>query len=317
MELRHLLYFATVAEQQSFTRAAEKLHIAQSTISQQINTLEEELEVKLLLRTKRWVKLTAAGQAFLREANDILNRVKQSRVEVRRATQGETGTLSIGFFKTGSSLFLPELIHAYHTQHLSVRIDLHEQTPSEQLDSLELGRIDVAFTRPLPKAQAARFVQERVFRDCVVAVLPDHHALACSRKINLEKLSDENWVLLSRSTAPELVDGFMLLCTNAGFSPRVINEPARIQAVLMMVAAGIGVSLAPSSVRSVYQPGVTFIPIQPEPSRLDLVCVRPAGEPPPTVAAFLDVLRQQLPRIRSEFADYQTVLMRLQATAPI
>jgi LysR substrate binding domain len=87
--------------------------------------------------------------------------------------------------------------------------------------------------------------------------------------------------------------------------------------VLMMVAAGIGVSLAPSSVSSVYQPGVTFIPIQPEPFRLDLVCVRPAGEPPPTVAAFLDVLRQQLPRIRSEFADYQTVLMRLQATAPI
>ncbi len=306
MELRYLHYFATVAEQQSFTRAAEKLRIAQSSISQQIKTLEEELEVKLLLRTKRSVKLTAAGHAFLREANDILNRVEQSRVEAQRAAQGETGALSIGFFKTGSSLFLPELIHAYRTHYPSVRIDLHEQIPSEQLDSLQVGRIDLGFMRPPPKAQAARFVQERVYRDRAVALLPDRHALACSRKISLEKMANENWVLLSRSTAPELVDGFMLLCANAGFSPRVINEPATIQAALTMVAAGIGVSLAPSSVRSVYQPGVTFIPIQPEPPPLDLVGVRPAGEPPPTVAAFIDVLRQLRPRIRSKYARYHS-----------
>jgi DNA-binding transcriptional LysR family regulator len=144
-------------------------------------------------------------------------------------------------------LGLPELIHAYCTHYPSVRIDLHEQTPLEQLDSLGLGRIDVGFMRPLPKAQAARFVQERVYRDRAVALLPDRHALACSRKISLEKLANENWVLLSSSTAPELVDGLMLLCTNAGFSPRVSNEPTRIQAVLTMVAAGIGVSLAPSA----------------------------------------------------------------------
>src|ERR1700730_12026331 len=130
-------------------RAAEKLRIAQSAISHQIKTLEEELEVKLLLRTKRSVKLTAAGQAFLREANDILNRVEQSRLEVRRAAQGETGTLSIGFFKTGTLLFLPELIHAYRTHYPSVRIHLHEQTPSEQLEALKLGRIDVGFMRQL------------------------------------------------------------------------------------------------------------------------------------------------------------------------
>jgi DNA-binding transcriptional LysR family regulator len=306
VELRYLLYFATVAEQKSFTRAAEKLRIAQSAISHQIKTLEEELEVKLLLRTKRSVKLTAAGHAFLREANDILNRVEQSRLEVRRAAQGETGTLSIGFFKTGTLLFLPELIHAYHTHYPSVRIHLHEQTPSEQLEALKLGRIDVGFTRPLPKAQAARFVQERVYRDCVVAVLPDRHALACLRKISLEKLANENWVLVSRSTAPELVDGFRLLCTNAGFSPRVINEPERMQAVLTMVAAGIGVSLAPSSVRAFYQPGVTLIPIQPDPPPLDLVSARPYGEPLPTVAAFLDLLRQQLPRIRSKYAHHHS-----------
>ena len=183
-------------------------------------------------------------------------------------------------------------------------MDLRSAVPSGL--RVELGRIDVGFTRPLPKALAARFVQERIYRDRVVAVLPDRHALARSRKISLEKLANENWVLLSRSPAPELVDGFILLCANAGFSPRVINAPARIQAALTIVAAGMGVSLAPSSVRSFYQPGVALIPIEPESPPLDLVALRPAGEPPPTVAAFLDVLRRQLPRIRSKYAHHHS-----------
>jgi DNA-binding transcriptional LysR family regulator len=302
VELRYLRYFATVAEQQSFTRAAEKLRIAQPAISQQIKTLEEELEVKLLVRTKRSVRLTAAGQAFLREAKEILNRVEQSRVEARRAAQGETGSLSIGCFAGSSFLFLPELIHAYRTRHPAVRIHLHDETISEQLEALEFGRIDVAFTRPLPKTIAGRFVQERVYGDCVMAVLPVQHAFAGLRKIRLEKLANEDWVLLRRGSAPESVDGFTLLCRNAGFSPRVITEPARMRTVLMTVAAGMGVSLSASCFRSFHQPGVTFIPIQPDPPSLDLIAARPKAAPPPTVAAFLDMLRQQLPQIRSKYA---------------
>jgi DNA-binding transcriptional LysR family regulator len=217
VELRYLLYFATVAEQHSFTRAAAKLHIAQSSISQQIKTLEEELEVELLPRTKRSVKLTAAGHAFLREAKDILNRVDQSRVEARRAAQGETGTLSIGYIGPASSLFLAELIHAYHTQYPAVRIQLYEQSYNEQLDALGLGHIDMGFRSPLPRTHAGRFVQEQVFSDRIVAVLPDRHALAGLRKINLEKLADEDWVLLRHDSAPEFVDDFTLPCAKAAF----------------------------------------------------------------------------------------------------
>ncbi len=302
MELRYLLYFATVADEQSFTRAAEKLRIAQPAISQQIRTLEEELEVKLLLRTKRSVRLTAAGQVFLREAKDILNRVEQSRVHARRAAQGATGTLSIGCFGWTASLFLPELIHAYRTRYPVVRVTLDEQLPREQLEALEAGRIDVGFTRSLPKSKVSRFLQERVYRDRVVAALPNRHALAGSREISLEQLADEDWVFLSRRTSPEVVDEFTLLCANAGFSPRIINEAARIQTVFTMIAAGIGVSVTPSYIRRFNPPGVSFVPIHPEPAPIDLVVARPLGEPPPTVAAFLDILRQQLPRIRRQYA---------------
>ena len=302
MELRYLLYFVTVAEQQSFTRAAEKLRIAQPAISQQIRTLEEELEVKLLLRTKRSVRLTAVGQIFLREAKDILNRVEQSRTRARLAAQGATGTLSIGCFGWTASLFLPELIHAYRTRYPAVRITLNEQLPREQLEALEAGRIDVGFTRSLPKNKASRFLQERVYRDRVVAALPARHPLAGSREISLEQLADEDWVFLSRRSSPEVVDEFALLCANVGFSPRIINEAARIQTVFTMIAAGIGVSVTPSYIRRFNPPGVTLVPIHPEPPPIDLVVARPLGEPPPTVAAFLDILRQQLPRIRRQYA---------------
>ena len=302
MELRYLLYFATVADEQSFTRAAEKLRVAQPAISQQIRTLEEELEVKLLLRTKRSVRLTAAGQVFLREAKEILKRVEQSRTHARQAAQGATGTLAIGCFGWTTSLFLPELIHAYRTRYPAVRITLEEQLPRDQLDALEAGRIDVGFTRSLPKTKASRFLQERVYRDRVVAALPARHALAGSREIRLEQLADEDWVFLTRRSSPEVVDEFTLLCANAGFSPRIINEAARIQTVFTMVAAGIGVSVTPSYIRRFNPPGVTFVPIHPEPPPIDLVVARPLGEPPPTVAAFLDMLRQQLPRIRRRYA---------------
>jgi DNA-binding transcriptional LysR family regulator len=302
VELRYLLYFATVADEQSFTRAAEKLRVAQPAISQQIRTLEEELEVKLLLRTKRSVRLTAAGQVFLREAKEILKRVEQSRTHARQAAQGATGTLAIGCFGWTTSLFLPELIHAYRTRYPAVRITLEEQLPRDQLDALEAGRIDVGFTRSLPKTKASRFLQERVYRDRVVAALPARHALAGSREIRLEQLADEDWVFLTRRSSPEVVDEFTLLCANAGFSPRIINEAARIQTVFTMVAAGIGVSVTPSYIRRFNPPGVTFVPIHPEPPPIDLVVARPLGEPPPTVAAFLDMLRQQLPRIRRQYA---------------
>ena len=111
------------------------------------------------------------------------------------------------------------------------------------------------------------------------------------------------------------MDELTLLCTNAGFSPRIINQATRVQTVFTMIAAGIGVSLTPSYIRRFNPPGVTFVPIRPEPPPIDLVLARPLGEPPPTVAAFLDLLRQQLPRIRRQYA-YRRRRTRAPSVAP-
>jgi len=303
MELRYLRYFAAVAELKNFTRAAEKLRIAQPAVSQQIKTLEDELGVKLLIRTKRSVSITAAGQAFLREANEILAQAEKSKVVARRASRGEIGTLSIGCFSAASAYFLPELIQLYRTRFPAVRVHLYEQTPLQQLDALEAGRIDLGLTRPLPATHTGQFIAERVYRDRAMVLLPDRHPLAKVPRIGLEKLAGDDWVFFKRSEGPELVDGFMQLCAIAGFSPKIVSEPPMMITLVMMVAAGVGVALVPSCVSSFKLPGVRFIPLRPAPPPIDLVAARPVGEPQPTVAAFLDLLRQKLPAIRSRYEN--------------
>ncbi|MGA3267979.1 MAG: LysR family transcriptional regulator [Verrucomicrobiota bacterium] len=301
MELRYLRYFAMVAELGSFTRAAERLHVAQPAISQQIKTLEEELGVRLLLRNKRSVKLTAAGHTFLRDATDILARAEASRTNARRAAKGEIGTLSVGCFSSASSLFLPELIQIYQERFPAVRVHLAELTPGQQLDAFAQGSIDVGFTRPLPRTHGDNFEKIQVYRDRIMAVLPSRHTLAAERALRLEKLAEDDWVLFKRSEGAQLVEGLTQLCVKAGFLPRIVSEPTMMQTVLMLVAAGVGVSLVPHCVSCFHQPGVCFIPIRPSPPPLDLLAVRPKGELLPTVGAFFDLLRQQLPRIKAKY----------------
>ena len=298
MELRYLRYFVTVAERRNFTRAAEELHVAQPAISQQIKTLEEELGVMLLLRTKRSVKLTAAGQAFFGEAKAILAHAEQAKLVAKRAARGEIGTLSIGCFGSAVSIFLPELLREYRRKYPAVRVHLFEMTPEQQLQALTREKIDVGFTRPLAAEQGYAFAQERVYRDRLVLALPETHALAKAKSVRLEKVAGEDFVMFKRGEAPELVDQMTALCAQAGFSPKIVSEPPMMSSVLMTVAAGIGVALVPGCVRNLGQAGVVFVPVRPVPPPIDLVLVRPKGEQQPTVAAWIELLKGRLPEIR-------------------
>jgi DNA-binding transcriptional LysR family regulator len=303
MELRYLRYFVAVAERQNFTRAAEELHVAQPAISQQIKSLENELGVALLLRTRRSVRLTAAGQAFLREAKEILAHAELAKQVARRAARGETGSLAIGCFSSSVAGFLSELIQEYRRKFPAVRVHLFEMTPEQQLQAFSRAKIDVGFTRPLRQEQARNFEQERIYRDRLMLALPRSHSLAKARQGALEKLAHDDFVLFKRSEAPELVDSMIQLCAKSGFTPRLVSEPSMMQTVLMAVAAGIGVSLVPGCVRSFRQPGVVFLPVRPGSPPIDLVLVRPKGEVSPTVSAWLELVRQRIPQIRQQMEE--------------
>ena len=300
MELRYLKYFVTVAERQNFTRAAEQLHVAQPAISQQIKSLEEELGVSLLHRTKRSVKLTAAGNAFLSEAKEILAHAELSKQIARRAARGETGSLAIGCVSASVSGFLPELIQSYRKRFPAVRVHLFELTPEQQLQAFARKKIDVGFTRPLAASDEKNFTQERIYRDRLMLAVPETHSLAKAGQVRLEKFAAEDFVMFKRSEAPKLVDAMTQLCAKAGFTPQVVSEPPMIHTVLMAVAAGIGVAIVPGCVRRPRQPGVAFLPVRPVSPVIDLVLTRPKGEPSPTVSAWLELVRERLPAIRQQ-----------------
>src|ERR1700677_324391 len=300
MELRYLKYFVTVAERQSFTRAAEELRVAQPAISQQIKSLEEELGVSLLHRTKRSVKLTAAGNAFLSEAKEILAHAELSKQIARRAARGETGSLAIGCVGAGASAFLPELIQSYRKRFPAVRVHLFEMTPEHQFQAFARERIDVGFMRSLAESDAKNFTQDRVYRDCLMLAVPDTHAHAKTKQVRLDKFAGEDFVMFKRSEAPKLFDEMTQLCAKAGFIPQIVSEPPMIQTLLMAVAAGIGVAIVPGCVRSYRQPGVTILPVRPVSPVIDFVQIRPKGEPSPTVSAWLELVRERLLAIRQQ-----------------
>ena len=298
MELRYLRYFVTVAERRNFTRAAEELHVAQPAVSQQIKALEGELGVSLLHRTKRSVKLTAAGNAFLSEAKEILARAELSKQIARRAARGETGSLAIGCVSASVSGFLPELIRSYRKSFPAVRVHLFELMPELQLQAFARGKIDVGFTRPLAASDERNFAQERVYCDRLMLAVPETHSFAKAAWVRLEKFAGEDFVMLKRSEAPELVDQMTQLCAKAGFTPQVVSEPPMINTVLMAVAAGIGVAIVPGCVRRSRQPGVAFLPLRPVSTVIELVVVRLKNETSPTVSAWMELLRERLPNIR-------------------
>src|SRR6201997_4779392 len=143
MELRHLRYFAGVAQYLNYSEASRRLHIAQPAISQTILDLEDELGVKLLLRTKRAVQLTAAGTTFLREGEEILRRASDAQRLAQRAARGEVGSLAIGFFGTAAAPILPGLVKAFRKKFPDVELRLFEMNPDQQLAAFDEGRLDL------------------------------------------------------------------------------------------------------------------------------------------------------------------------------
>src|SRR5690348_12762130 len=147
MELRHLRYFIAVAEELHFRRAAERLHMSQPPLSQQIRQLEEEVGAQLLTRNQRKVELTAAGAAFLVRAREILDAVEDAARHARRVQRGEVGRLAVGFVGSAMYTFVPELLQSFREQFPDVTLRLQELGTTEQLRQLDDGRLDVGFIR--------------------------------------------------------------------------------------------------------------------------------------------------------------------------
>jgi DNA-binding transcriptional LysR family regulator len=273
--------------------------VAQPAISQTILDLEEELGVKLLLRTKRTVQLTRAGSAFLHEAEQILSHAKEAGQIARRAEGGETGSLGIGFFGTASSPFLPSLVQSYRQKFPDVQLQLYEMTPDQQLAAFDDGRIDLGFSRKLPPDRRSEFGEENVYMDELGVALCPMHQLAGQKVVRLKCLADEPFVQFHRKGARTLFDEVIAVCRRAGFSPQIINEPDFMATVLTLVESGLCVSIVPRCVASLKRP-LVIRSIIPKSTLIPLCAVWRKSSDNPAVLAFLKVLRELRPNIRKQ-----------------
>lgn len=297
MELRHLRYFTAVAESGSFTAAGRKLHVSQSSISEQILDLEEEIGGILLDRSGRQVRLTPQGQVFLEEALKTLAAADRAIDLTRRSLRGEVGTLTIGFFLWGAGGFFPRIIREYRTRRPGIRLSLVEMHASEQLPALEEGRIDVGLTRPLESPFDKTLRQELLYRDPVVVAVPRNHPLA-GNDVHASALENEGLVLCDRRMTPVLFDGIVSMCTKAGFSPRIVNTSETWSGVLTLVEAGEGVALVPAGVRHLQTKGITFSRLLPDELSLGLSVAWNPKNQGPALHDFLSLLRENKDRIQ-------------------
>ncbi|MEG4227426.1 LysR family transcriptional regulator [Microcoleus sp. N9_B2] len=289
MELRHLRYFIAVAEELNFTRAAEKLHIAQPPLSQQIQHLEAELGFQLFRRTKRTVVLTEAGQLFFEESQKILQQVDRAIQLGRQTSRGELGQLTIGFVSSAAHNVVPAILQAFRTRCPAVKLELHELTTNEQLQRLREGRIDIGFVRPPVEEDGIN--SEIVFREPLIVALPETHPAADRAQVELRELSTEPFILFPRSQAPGLYDAIVSLCQQAGFSPIAAQEAIQMQTIVSLVAAEMGVAIVPASMQNFQRSGVVYKSL-PESTCIVAIALIWRSDPTAAVQRFLEVARQ-------------------------
>ncbi|MEC4803218.1 MAG: LysR substrate-binding domain-containing protein [Jaaginema sp. PMC 1079.18] len=256
IELRQLRYFAVVAEELNFTKAAERLKIAQPPLSRQIQSLEKALQVQLLERTNRRVNLTPAGAIFLEECHQILNQVNRSIHRVQRASRGEIGQLTIGFEGAFHNETILRIIRQFRSQFPDVDLILQEMPSGQQMEALSQQEIDVGFIDPILSCEDITSTQ--LVSEPLVVVLATSHPLAAQDTLDLRQLESEYWITGQSDKGCGLLIRLLEACRQAGFTPNIQQETNDIKMTLGFVASGLGVTLLPlSAVTSGYN-GITY-----------------------------------------------------------
>ncbi|MDF3937015.1 LysR family transcriptional regulator [Pseudomonas citronellolis] len=287
MELRHLRYFQAVAETLNFTRAAERLHIAQPPLSRQIQQLEELLGVELLERG-RPLRLTEAGRFFYEQSGTLLEQLRNICDNTRRIGLGQRQWLGIGFAPSTLYAVLPELIRELRGD-AELELGLQEMTTLQQVDALKSGRIDIGFGRMRFDDPA---IHQQVLReDPLVAVLPAGHPLL-GGPVSLERLSREPFVLYPANPRPSYADHVLALFANHGLGIRVAQWANELQTAIGLVAAGLGVALVPASVQQQHRPDIGYASVLEPEAVSPIVLSRRAGDVSAMVQRCLALIEQ-------------------------
>jgi DNA-binding transcriptional LysR family regulator len=292
-DFRQLRYFIAVAEELSFTRAAQRLHLSQPPLSQQIQALEQDLGIRLLERDKRNVSLTAPGQLFLEHARQILAMADETRTRVTEAAAGFSGHLKLAY--TVSVSFhpaLPQTLLRLGQNAPNIRVWLSEMYTEPQFAALRAGQLDVGFVRDVPSHEddARTLRLDVIDREPLLVALPAGHRLASRASLELGELAGEPFVIQPRELAATLYDRLVLLAARAGFHPIVRQQAQQVNGLIALVAAGIGMALVPASMQVVKLAGVSYVPLSDPDAYLLLAVASRIANPSPVVQQFLETV---------------------------
>ncbi|MBK7659154.1 MAG: LysR family transcriptional regulator [Betaproteobacteria bacterium] len=300
MELRHLRYFVAVARSGSFTAAAAGLGIQQPPLSQQVRDLEREVGCPLFVRLPRGVALTAGGTVFLEEAEAILARVDGAVRRAGQAAHGTAGTLSVGF--TSSAVvhrLSPVLLRGYREANPGVELSVGEGNAASLSEAVAAGQLDMAFIRQ-PVVERSGLAYHQLANEPLLVALPMGHPVAVKARragrgrLKLRDLAADPFILVRRPGAPGMYGDLIEACHAVGFAPRIAAEVGQMLTNVTLVAAGVGVSVVPASMRVVHA-GEVFYGIASDAPKLSapLNLVTRIGSANPTLARFVAFARKR------------------------
>ena len=295
-DLRHLVYFLEVAKQLHFRKAAESLAVAQPALSRQIAQLEDALGAQLFTRTRRRVELTPAGRAFAARIEPVLRSLTAAGRELQSLERGEVGHVRVAFTGLAMATVLPDILREFNKRYPGIRLELNEMPTSAQLAALQVGELGCGFFHPNTNTSANAGAEgtgirtRMLLRERNGILLPAGHALAKKKTLKLRDLAAVPFVLFPRANNPGFYDRIIAVCSQAGVTPKIVEEVWPRANGIGLVRAGIGVTFITPSEAGPLPKDVVFRPLTgsvPE-SRLVLGWKQPP-EPDPALAAFLSV----------------------------
>lgn len=290
--LRALKCFVVVAEELHFGAAAERLHMTQPPLSQQIRQLEESLGTELFIRTTRSVQLTLAGRLLLERARQLLADCEAAAEEVERAGRGEVGRLVLGFPNSAAYRVLPGALRRYKSRYAQVELDLREMLSSDILGALRSRQLDVALVRASASMLESDLESIVAAQEDMVLAMPRGHRLAEHEVVPLQRLEGEPLIGFTAVGSRYFRERLEAIFTAARVRPQ-IAQVSVLPTILAFVEAGLGVALVPSSVAKMRSDELVYRPISGAggAERAELHCVRRAGDATPTVLNFFDTVR--------------------------
>ena len=291
MELRHLKYFVTIAEEGSISRAAARLNITQPAISRQLKDLEEELNAALFARSAKGLTLTESGETALLHARDILRRANTLINAVKPPEEKTKKVLKIGYIPTALTGFLADGMRKFKHSNVTSCIQIREMNPSQQEVALRKGELDLALLgSPCPELMK-EFSTAPILKVAMSIVLPDDHLLALRKSIELKELAEETFVSLNERDFPGRPELLAELSQKAGFPIKIGLKADGLSEALGLVAGGAGIAVLPEDVANMPHPGVVFVKMKSPRIYLESSAVWRKHDAEPEVTELVEVLK--------------------------